>query len=220
MLLYLIRHAQTASSQIDAFNGQHELPLTEAGRAQAKALGSRLSSVNFSAVYRSPLDRTRETGSLVAPAFAAEMVILPGLTEIDYGAWEGLSSQEAELKWPAEFIAWREDAKDHAPVGGETAQRVADRALAALAAIRVRYEESAAASLAGPVLAISHKATLRILACALLGAPLGNYRKSLGQDECALNLIELHKTKAPFIRLWNDTAHLGSDPAQTTRTGH
>jgi broad specificity phosphatase PhoE len=220
MLLYLIRHAQTASSQIDAFNGQHELPLTERGRAQAKALGSRLTSVNFSAVYRSPLDRTRETGALVAPAFASQMMILPGLTEIDYGEWEGLSSQEAELKWPAEFIAWREDAEHHAPIGGETARRVADRALAALESIRVRHEESADASLTGPVLAVSHKATLRILACALLGAPLGNYRKSLGQDECALNLIELHKTKAPFIRLWNDTSHLGSDPAQTTRTGH
>ncbi len=36
MLLYLVRHAQTASSQIDSFNGQHELPLTERGQEQAR----------------------------------------------------------------------------------------------------------------------------------------------------------------------------------------
>jgi len=220
MLIYLIRHAQTTSSAVDSFNGQHELPLTERGRVQAQALGSRLTGVKFSAVYRSPLDRTRETASLVAPAFAHNLVILPGLTEIDYGEWEGLSSNQAELKWPAEFVAWREDAEHHAPVGGETARRVAERALEALESVRVRHDDSGDPSLAGPALVVSHKATLRILACALMGAPLSNYRKSIGQDECALNLIELRKHKPPFIRVWNDTAHLGADPAETTRTGH
>ena len=220
MLLYLIRHAQTASSAIDSFNGQHELPLTERGRVQAQALGSRLTGVQFRAVYRSPLDRTRETAALVAPKLSAQQIILPGLTEIDYGQWEGLSAAEAELKWPAEFIAWREDAADHAPPGGETAKRVAERALEALESIRVRHDESSDPAMQGPALVVSHKATLRILFCALTGAPLSNYRKSIGQDECALNLVELRKHKPPFVRLWNDTSHLGSDPAETTRTGH
>jgi probable phosphoglycerate mutase len=220
MLIYLVRHAQTQSSLIDAFNGQHELPLTARGREQAKALGRRLSQVKFAAVYRSPLDRTRETAALVAPAFAENLVILPGLSELDYGAWEGLSSQDAERKWPAEFAAWREDAEHHAPVGGETARAVAERALAALESIRARHEDSGAPALSGPVLVVSHKATIRIAACALIGAPVSNYRKSLAQDECALNLVELHQHKPPFIRLWNDTAHLGADPEFSTRAGH
>ena len=58
MLLYLIRHAQTASSAVDSFNGQRELPLTDHGREQARKLGARLSSVKVAAVYRSPLGRT------------------------------------------------------------------------------------------------------------------------------------------------------------------
>ncbi len=219
MLIYLIRHAQTASSAIDSFNGQHELPLTERGRAQAQALGSRLTGVDFKAVYRSPLDRTRETAALVAPAFAERQIILPGLTEIDYGDWEGLSAADAELRSPAEFVAWREEPEDHAPPHGETARRVAERALEALESIRVRHDEGGD-ELRGPALVVSHKATLRILCCALLGAPLSNYRKSIGQDECALNLLELRKHKPPFVRLWNDTAHLGSDPAASTRSGH
>ena len=89
MLLYLIRHAQTASSAIDSFNGQRELPLTPEGRAQAAALGKRLADVKFAAVYRSPLDRTRETAALVAPSFASRLITLPGLIEINYGDWEG-----------------------------------------------------------------------------------------------------------------------------------
>ena len=68
MLLYLVRHAQTASSAVDAFNGQRELPLTEPGREQARKLGARLGSVRWAAVYRSPLGRTAETAALVSAA--------------------------------------------------------------------------------------------------------------------------------------------------------
>ncbi|HMC32823.1 MAG TPA: histidine phosphatase family protein, partial [Myxococcales bacterium] len=66
MLLYLARHAQTASSAVDSFNGRGELPLTERGREQARKLGERLSVVRFTAVVRSPLGRARETAELVA----------------------------------------------------------------------------------------------------------------------------------------------------------
>ena len=218
MLLYLIRHAQTASSAIDSFNGQRELPLTDTGRAQAAALGKRLSDVKFAAVYRSPLDRTRETAALVAPSFASRLITLPGLIEINYGDWEGHSPAEAEARSPAHFRAWHDDPVANAPPNGETARDVATRALAALETIRASHEDGLHTN--DPVLVVSHKATLRILACALLGAPLGNYRKQIAQDECALNLVELRKAKPPFIRLWNDTAHLGGDPAVTTRAGH
>ncbi|MFL5370094.1 MAG: histidine phosphatase family protein, partial [Myxococcales bacterium] len=64
MLLYLCRHAQTASSAVDSFNGRRELPLTEHGREQARRLGERLATVDFAAVFRSPLGRTAETAAL------------------------------------------------------------------------------------------------------------------------------------------------------------
>ena len=67
MLLYLARHAQTASSAVDSFNGRGELPLTEHGREQARKLGERLAGVRFAVVLRSPLGRTEETADLVAP---------------------------------------------------------------------------------------------------------------------------------------------------------
>ena len=94
MLLYLARHAQTASSAVDSFNGRCELPLTEHGREQARKLGERLSVVPFVAVVRSPLGRTKETAQLIAPGLR-QTVLLEGLTEIDYGEWEGLSPEQA-----------------------------------------------------------------------------------------------------------------------------
>jgi probable phosphoglycerate mutase len=212
MLLYLARHAQTASSAIDSFNGQRELPLTEHGRAQARALGERLKGVSFSAVYRSPLGRTAETAALIAPAVPA--TILGGLIEIDYGQWEGLSPSEAETRDPGRFAAWVRDPERNAPPDGETAAQVAVRAVAALEEIRARHEASGAQ---GPALAVSHKATLRVLGAALTGAKLSGYRTRWAQDECALNLVELRAGKEPFLRLWNDNSHLGTDPGATTR---
>ena len=212
MLLYLCRHAQTASSAVDSFSGQRELPLTDQGREQARKLGARLASLKWAAVYRSPLDRTRETVELVAPGF--DHVILPGLIEINYGGWEGLSPEQARALNPGRYKAWVADPSSTSPTGGETAAQVAVRALAALEEIRSRHEASDR-----PVLAVSHKATLRILGAALTGAPISKYRTRWSQDECALNLVELRAGKEPFLRLWNDTSHLGPDPAATTRAG-
>ena len=211
MLLYLVRHAQTASSAVDSFNGQRELPLTDQGRAQARLLGQRLAGVRFDAVYRSPLGRTGETAALVAPAMTAS--ILAGLIEIDYGGWEGLSPAAARAADPARYDAWVEDPARNGPPGGETAAQVAGRALAALEEIRARHSGDER------VLAVSHKATLRVLGAALTGAPIASYRTRWPQDECALNLVELRPGKEPFLRLWNDTSHLGADPATSTRAG-
>jgi len=76
------------------------------------------------------------------------------------------------------------------PPGGETAAQVAERALAAVEQIRSRHPGGDER-----VLAVSHKATLRILAAALIGAPLATYRTRWAQDESALNLLELRAGK-------------------------
>src|SRR5256885_7477451 len=197
MLLYLCRHGQTASSAVDSFNGRRELLLTQEGRKQATRLGARLRGVGFDAVFSSPLSRTGETVALAAPS--PEATILEGLVEIDYGTWEGLSPAQARDLDPARYDAWEADPAQTAPPAGETAAQVAERAVAAVEEISRRFPE-------GRVLAISHKATLRILAAALTGSPIARYRKTWSQDECALNLVELRAGKPPLPRPWNDTA--------------
>src|SRR5919205_2754886 len=116
MLLYIARHAQTSSSAVDSFNGRGELPLTELGREQAQKLGERLAAIPFAAVVRSPLGRTRQTAELVVRGL--RQVVLDGLTEIDYGGWEGLSPEEARERDPELYDAWVEDPARIAPPGG------------------------------------------------------------------------------------------------------
>ena len=175
-------------------------------------MGARLAGLQWAAVYRSPLGRTQETAALIAPGF--QSIPMPGLIEIDYGGWEGLSAEQARALNPGRYKAWVADPATTSPTGGETAAQVAERALEALDEIRSRHEGGDQ-----PVLAVSHKATLRILGAALTGAPIAKYRLRWPQDECALNLVELRAGKEPFLRLWNDTSHLGPDPAASTRGG-
>jgi broad specificity phosphatase PhoE len=210
MLLYLARHAQTASSKVDSFNGQVELPLTDHGLAQAALLGTRLRSVKFDAIYRSPLSRTLQTAQQIVPG--CDPRVLPGIIEMSYGRWEGLSPQMARALDPKHYDDWEARPDQVSPPGGETVQQVADRALQALEEIRAAHPN-------GIVLAVSHKATLRVVGAALTGAPISKYRTRWPQDECALNLIELREGKDPFLRLWNDTSHLGGDPGANTRSG-
>src|SRR5256712_13236297 len=118
MLLYLARHAQTASSAVDSFNGRRELPLTERGQQQARKLGQRLSAVRFAAVYRSPLGRPAQTAALIAPPPSAQVV--PGLTESDYGEWEGLSAGQGRERGPGRDDGWGADPLAVSPPGGAT----------------------------------------------------------------------------------------------------
>jgi broad specificity phosphatase PhoE len=168
--------------------------------------------VAFAAVARSPLGRTKETADLIAPGL--RQTVLERLTEIDYGEWEGLSPTQARERDPELYEAWVEDPARIAPPRGETAVQVAERALLALREIEEKFADAK-----GPILVVSHKATLRILGAAITGAPIALYRKRWPQDECALNLIELRKGGDPFLRLWNDTSHLDPDPGRTTRPG-
>src|SRR5207245_9744207 len=123
MLRDMARHAQTASSAVESVNGRRELLLTERGQQQARKLGQRLSAVRFAAVYRSPLGRTAQTAALIAPMLSAQVV--PGLTEIDYGEWEGLSPEQARDRDGERYDAWDAYPLAVSTPGGECAPRAA-----------------------------------------------------------------------------------------------
>ena len=199
----LVRHGETSWTLSGQHTSRTDLPLTDHGRAQARLIGRQLAGRTFALVLVSPMRRARETCELAGVVGA---IPSPDLVEWDYGEYEGLLTDAIRSKHPGWSVF-----RDGAP-GGETAAQVAARALAALDEIRRRHEGSP-----DPVLAVSHKATIRILGAALTGAPIRSYRARWAQDESALNLFELRTGKEPFLRLWNDTAHLGPDPAISTR---
>src|SRR5690349_3272192 len=119
-VLYLARHGETAWSLTGQHTGLTDLPLTERGERNARRLGERLSEIDYSAVFTSPLQRAARTCELAG--FGAVAGTEPDLVEWDYGDYEGLRTEEIQLKHPA----W-ELFRDGCP-NGESPAQVAARA--------------------------------------------------------------------------------------------
>ncbi len=207
--LLLIRHGATTLSAEDRFAGATNVDLSDEGRRQAACLGERLAPEKVTAVYASPMQRTRDTAQQVAGPHGLEVQIEPGLREIDHGRWEGLTRKEVETVYADEYTQWEQDPFTFAPEGGENGLAVMARALPLLRAILVRHP-------GGSVAVISHKATLRLVMCSLLGIDARGYRDRLDQAPACLNILDFKDTVRARLMLYNDTSHYAAITRRTT----
>jgi probable phosphoglycerate mutase len=208
--LYLVRHGATQLSAEDRFAGDIGVDLSAEGRSQAERLAVRVRDHSISAIYSSPLSRAVETARIIATGCGLEPRLSDGLREIHHGHWEGLTRQEVETGFAAEYAAWEEDPFTFAPEGGESGVSVLARALPALREIVVRH--------AGlNVLAVSHKATIRLLLSSLLGFDPRGYRDRLDQAPACLNVLDFRDPVRARLMLFNDTSHYSDRPRTADR---
>jgi len=187
----LARHGETEWSLSLRHTGKTDLPLTDEGRRQARALGPRLRAWKFSLVLTSPLQRALETARLAG--YGEQAQLRPDLVEWDYGRYEGLTSQQIQGLDP-NWSLWR----DGCP-GGEKAEDVGRRADRVIAEVR---------GADGDVLIFAHGHVLRVLASRWLGeAPEDGRHYSL-QTAAVSVLGSEHRD--PVIRHWNQTPASGA----------
>lgn len=203
--VYLVRHGESEAAAEDRFAGEIDVPLSERGREQASRLGERLSGQPIAAVYASPLSRTMETARAIAAPHGIEVTPRPELREISHGHWEGLPNPEVAARFPGEYARWESDPYSFAPDGGETGVAVTARALPALLGI-------VAAHAGKHVVVASHKATIRLLLCALLGLDPRRYRDRLDQSSGAVNVLDFRGGGETRLMLFNDTSHDARSP--------
>ena len=161
--IYLIRHGETGYVKEGRFYGSTDLPLSEEGREQARALRPWLIAKLGKNVraYASPLRRVLETLQSALPGLAPE--IDPDLREMDFGACEGLTLAEIKTRFPKLLQAWLDFSPELKFPGGES-----------LADYRERIQRAAARLAADPAetLAIfSHGGVIRSLLCHFLRLP-------------------------------------------------
>jgi probable phosphoglycerate mutase len=213
--ILLVRHGATVSSGEDSFNGETDIPLSELGRDEARALGRRLAEERIAAFYSSPLSRALETARLVAAPHGKEVVPLPDLREVSHGRWEGKLRAEVEELYTEEYRRWEADPFSFAPSGGETGLAVIARALPAVLGIVAAHADER-------VLVVSHKATIRLLLASLLGLDPRRYRDRLDCSPAGLSVLEFREAAGARLALFNDTSHYKeslSASTSTTRAG-
>jgi probable phosphoglycerate mutase len=123
--LWLIRHGETEWSLSGAHTGRSDIPLTEAGRKQAEAVGRYLAGKQFALVLTSPLQRALETCRLAG--YGSLATVEPDLQEWNYGDYESRLTSEIQKDRP-NWSIWRDGVQN-----GETIDQVAARAEAVIA---------------------------------------------------------------------------------------
>ncbi len=126
-LVYLVRHGDTTWTETGRLQGQADIPLSAAGRAQAAALRPQLAGIRFRRVVASDLARAYETAAL---AISAPITLEPGLREIGVGVWEGAEIATLMALHGKRYAAWRCGA--YTPAGGEPWRAFCERAAGAL----------------------------------------------------------------------------------------
>ena len=150
--IVLVRHGETEWTVSERHTGRTDVPLTENGRTQAKALGARLTERSFGRVLASPLVRARDTCELAG--FAARAELRDDLMEIDYGDAEGRTTVQMREDVPG-WTAW-----SHGAPGGESLAEVGAR-------VDVVVDELRATE--GDVAIFAHGHILRVLAARWIG---------------------------------------------------
>ena len=194
--VYLARHGETAWSLSGQHTGLTDLPLTERGERNARALGERLRELTFAKVFTSPLQRATRTCELAGFEPVAE--VDRDLIEWNYGQYEGRRT--------AEILAERPDwqlFRDGCP-GGETPAQVGARADRVIS--RLRALASPATSTPSDVLLFSSGHFLRVLAARWLGLEPA-IGKCFFLSTASLSALG-YEHDWPVIRLWNDTQHV------------
>ncbi|WP_009633030.1 histidine phosphatase family protein [Synechocystis sp. PCC 7509] len=200
LTLYLLRHGQTECSRNNAFCGAVDPELTEDGLEMAQGFAVAYQSLEWQAIYASPMLRAIATAKPLAEKLGIELELRDGLKEINYGLWEGQTVETVSKEYHDDYIRWTADPAWYPPTGGELAVAIANRALVVIEEIKQRYTN-------GNVLIVSHKATIRITLCSLLGIDVGRFRFRLGCPVGSVSKVEFG-ANGPLLHSLSDRTHL------------
>jgi len=201
--LLLLRHGVTPLTLEKRFAGIGDPPLTPQGEEQARLAAERLGAGGrfgpIDVVVASPLRRTTSTAEAVAKVAGLEVRPEPGVRELDFGRFEGLTFAEAHERYPAELAAFL-GSSEVAPPEGETLAALAERVGQARDRLIASYPRQT-------VLVVTHVTPIKALVCQALGAPLSAVnRMELGA--ASLSVIDYYDDGLANVRCVNDVAHL------------
>ena len=203
--IIIIRHGRTEwnEGEGERFRGRAEIELNEFGLRQAKATAASLSRWKVDVIYSSPLRRALATAEILASSFGLKVTPLPGLIDIDYGSWQGLSLREAQAQNSQLYQLWRQSPHLVTFPKGESLAQVRMRVSAAVNSLLTKHTGRT-------IVLVSHKVVCKVLLCYFLGLDNSRFWR-IEQDTAAISIVEL-RDNVFVLKLLNDTCHLSDGP--------
>lgn len=201
-LLVLVRHGATALTAERRFSGSggDDPALTAEGRAQVRGAAGVVAHQVAGAdpvLLTSPLARARESAEILAKRLGMGAPdVEPGVTELDFGEWEGLTFAEIADRDAELLQRWRRDAGVAAP-GGESLADVHARVRAARDRILTAYAGRV-------VVVVSHVTPIKLLVADAVGSDtLAAHRMELAP--ASVSAVAHYDDGSASLRLFNAT---------------
>ncbi len=207
MILYIVRHGQTAWNKEEVFRGTKDIPLNDVGQKEAAALGDYLKGISFDAIYTSPLSRAIQTAEAVARSVGLAPKVDDSLIDLNFGSWQGVSHEEVRKNFPDLYRAWKSAPDQVKFPEGESLADVLNRVEALLKRLLKEHPNQT-------VGLFSHRVVCKVLLCRLLGLDLSRFW-NIQQSTACLNRFRLHE-RGWVCELINSQCHL--EALQSLRT--
>jgi probable phosphoglycerate mutase len=198
--IYFLRHGETTASQTGGYCGSIDPELTPTGRLMAEDFAKAYAALPLAAIFSSPLQRAVATAKPLGEKTGLQIQLHNGLKEMAFGQWEGKNPEEVDREFHDDYIRWLTDPGWNAPTGGQNGVEVARNSSLVLEKIKNTYD-------AGNVLIVSHKATIRIMLCSLLGIDIGRFRDRISMPVGSVSIVEMAE-HGPLLHLLGDRSHL------------
>jgi probable phosphomutase (TIGR03848 family) len=207
-LVLLVRHGTTPTTGKVLPGRAAGLHLAEAGHAQAAGVAERLlawsekrdakdAKPRISAVYASPLERTRETAAPIAKALGLKVRVQRGLIECDFGEWTG--AQLKDLSKRPEWVTVQRYPSGFRFPGGESFAGMQARMVDTLGELCRNHPGEA-------VVAVSHADPIKAAVAEAMGSHLDLFQRIV-ISPCSLTAIS-YGPLGPTVLAVNSTAAL------------
>ncbi|MCS7281420.1 MAG: histidine phosphatase family protein [Desulfobacterota bacterium] len=200
MKIFLVRHGETEWNKEEVFRGKVDVPLNDKGLDQAKKTGSYLVKFSPEKVYSSPLQRARQTASIIAEINSIPLYLLDELTDMSFGIWEGLSLNEVKTAYPLEFEIWKRCPEKWRMDGAENLKKVRRRVSKAVE--KILKENGHGKN----VVLVTHRVICKVISLIFLGLPNSGFWR-IKFDPASVSIFE-YDGSSFVTTLLNNTSHL------------
>jgi 2,3-bisphosphoglycerate-dependent phosphoglycerate mutase len=200
--LIIVRHGQSEGNRDRMFTGHGPSPLTERGRAEARATAKCLAAKPIDALYSSDLPRAVQTAEPIAELSGQTIIQDPTLREKNFGDLTGMSFAELESKHPDVWRGLLARNPNFQPPGGESHVQCRQR----VGGFLTRLFETRPN---GRVVLVTHGVAINHLLYSLMQSPVDTSPAVVFQiDNCSIQRAERQTDGLVRIVCINDRAHL------------
>lgn len=198
--LYLLRHGEVESRYHKVFGGKIDMELSPLGHDQVKAAAGYFRRHPPEVMYASPMKRVQQTLAPLAHWTGLKPIVLPGLREVDFGAWTGLSWDEVYQRFQVSAFDWLNQLELGAIAEAESTaefRRRVDEALRQMLSHSPNKE----------IAVVAHGGTIRMLLALILDLPFTKMA-AFDIEYASITKVKIseHKTEVELLNFtpWRD----------------